>query len=165
MTTKKENTKNEEIIEAKKNEIVEIVAEANNEELSKFLKNMNMDDEFIQNVLTNEELETAFTKTMNANQKPAKKTVRDYLDILKTKASEKKEVFKNAAIVVGITGTAVGVTYAICNIADEYEEEEEENDNIEVSTQIEESNEPYVEIVETTEGTLKITTELVSEED
>lgn len=140
MATKKNNTKKannkpetkEEIVEIKEKEIIEELVELTDEEIdalnaqeaeeiTNFLKNKGMDDEFINNVLNNEELEETVKAIMEAEQnKPSLK------ERAKKFASDKKEAIQNAAIVVGATAAICGVVYAVCNVADDDDEHEEE---------------------------------------
>lgn len=132
MATKKNNTKKadnkpetkEEIVEIKEKEIIEELVELTDEdteEITNFLKDKGMDDEFINNVLNNKELENAVKAIMKAEQdKPSLK------ERFKKFASDKKEAIQNAAIVVGATAAICGVVYAVCNVADDDDEHEEE---------------------------------------
>ena len=125
MATKKNNTKKannkpetkEEIVEIKEKENIEELVELTDEdteEITNFLKDKGMDDEFINNVLNNEELENAVKAIMKAEQnKPSLK------ERFKKFASDKKEAIQNAAIVVGATAAICGVVYAVCNVADD----------------------------------------------
>lgn len=130
MATKKNNTKKannkpetkEEIVEIKEKEnigeLVELTDE-DTEEITNFLKDKGMDDEFINNVLNNEELEETVKALMGAEQnKPSLK------ERFKKFASDKKEAIQNAAIVVGATAAICGVVYAVCNVADDDVEED-----------------------------------------
>ena len=132
MATKKNNTKKadnkpetkEEIVEIKEKEIIEELVELTDEdteEITNFLKDKGMDDEFINNVLNNKELENAVKAIMKAEQdKPSLK------ERFKKFASDKKEAIQNTAIVVGATAAICGVVYAVCNVADDNDEHEEE---------------------------------------
>lgn len=138
MATKKNNTKKadnkpetkEEIVEIKEKEIEEVVEETteqHDEAIRNYLNNKGMDDEFINNVLNNEELEKIVKALMETEQnKPSlKERVKKY-------ASDKKEAIQNTAIVVGATAVICGVVYAVCNVADDGDEREEDEDPYEV---------------------------------
>lgn len=136
MAPKKNNTKKannkpetkEEIVEIKEKDIEEVVEETteqHDEAIRDYLKTKGMDDKSIEHVLLNEELETFVTALMAAEQKPENFFQKGWK---KTKqiASDKKEAIQNAAIVVGATAAICGVVYAVCNVADDDDEHEEE---------------------------------------
>lgn len=136
MATKKNNTKKannkpetkEEIIEIKEKDIEEVVEETteqHDEAIRDYLKTKGMDDKSIEHVLLNEELETFVTALMAAEQKPENFFQKGWKKTKKF-ASDKKEAIQNAAIVVGATAAICGVVYAVCNVADDDDEHEEE---------------------------------------
>lgn len=125
-TKKKNNTKKEankpeikeEIVEIKK-EIVEELEELTDEtkydeEITNFLEKQGLDDQTIEKVLYSEELGNFVEALMKAsNEKPSLK------ERAKAFATNNMEAIKTSAIVIGITGAIVGVTYAVCSVADD----------------------------------------------
>lgn len=158
MATKKNNTKKEANKPEIKEEIVEELEELTNEKMAEiarrydedvtnFLKKQGLDDQTIEKVLRSEELGDFVEALMLASKPSLKERAIKF-------ATDKKEAIKNTAIVIGITGAIVGVTYAVCSVADD-DVENTENDI---------ENDIVTEFIETTDGTLKITTELVNDE-
>lgn len=158
MATKKNNTKKadnkpetkEEIVEIKEKEIIEELVELTDEdteEITNFLKDKGMDDEFINNVLNNEELEETVKALMEAEQnKPSLK------ERAKKFASDKKEAIQNTAIVVGATAAICGVVYAVCNVADDDDEHEEEVIDVDYVDVDAKPEEPVMDSEEITEA-------------
>lgn len=170
MATKKNNTKKadnkpetkEEIVEIKEKEIIEELVELTDEEaeeIKNFLTNKGMDDEFINNVLNNKELEEAVKALLEAEQnKPS------FKERAKKFASDKKEAIQNTAIVVGATAAICGVVYAVCNVADDDDEREDDIIWVYESDQPDEEGRHHIDVVDDEGKEYDLITQVVPKE-